>query len=142
MSVDTSGLEAIYEALSKKRQRYALLEINRYFRRSLGRRLRQQTDVKGKSFTPRVKRNEKRKMLLGFAKPNRLKTQITESGFMLGYTGKQADRARIHNLGLMDRVRNKFKQIQTVRYPAREWVGISEDDITQVHLILARHLGV
>lgn len=141
MSENLLGLENILDGLSEKNQRYAKLEIARYVRRAWARRLKKQVDVEGKSFTPRVNKREKRKMLLGFADQRRMRTQQTATGVKIGYAGGHySRRARVHNLGLPDQIKDKFGKLHTVYYPGRGWVGLNETEITAIHRIVARYL--
>lgn len=135
------GLSPLFKALSPERQKFAQREIARYLRQSMARRLRQQQDVNEKSFTPRIRRDENRKMLQGFSKPSRLITRYNSAGFEVGYAGGFGKRARIHNLGLHDRIKGRFGKLNDVKYAPREWVGVSDDDIAAIHLILSRHLS-
>ncbi len=139
--MNLNGLSPLFKALSPESQTFAQKEIARYLRRSMVRRLRQQQDINNKSFTPRIRRDENRKMLQGFARPNRLLTRYHSAGFEVGYAGGFGKRARIHNLGLHDRIMNRFGKMSDAKYAAREWVGVSEDDIAAINLILARHLS-
>lgn len=139
--MNLTGLSPLFKALSPESQQFAQREIARYLRRSMVRRLRRQQDVNDKSFTPRIRRDENRKMLQGFARPNRLLTRYNAAGFEIGYAGSYGKRARIHNLGLHDRIKNRFGQMTNVKYPAREWVGVSEEDIAAINLIISRHLS-
>lgn len=139
--MNLTGLSPLFKALSPESQQFAQREIARYLRRSMVRRLRQQQDVNDKSFTPRIRRDESRKMLQGFARPNRLLTRYNAAGFEIGYAGNYGKRARIHNLGLHDRIKNRFGKMSDAKYAAREWVGVSEDDIAAINLIISRHLS-
>jgi len=135
------GLSPLFKALSEERQQFARREIARYLRRSMVRRLRQQQDINDQAFTPRIRRDERRKMLQGFARPNRLLTRYHSAGFDIGYAGGFGQRARIHNLGLHDRIKNRFGTLSEVHYAARQWVGVNDDDIAAIHLIITRHLS-
>ena len=139
--MNLTGLSPLFESISAERQKFAQREIARYLRQSMVRRLRQQQDVNDRSFTPRIRRDENRKMLQGFTKPTRLLTRYNAAGFEVGYAGNYGKRARIHNLGLHDRIRNRFGKMSDAKYAAREWVGVNQDDIAAINLILARHLS-
>ena len=139
--MNLDGLSSLLNALSTERQKFAQREIARYLRQSMVRRLRQQQDVNYKAFTPRIRRDENRKMLQGFAKPSRLLTRYYSAGFAVGYASGFGKRARIHNLGLHDRIRGRFGKLNDAKYAAREWIGVSDDDIAAIHLIISRHLS-
>lgn len=139
--MNLTGLSPLFNAISADQQKNAQREIARYLRRSMVRRLRHQQDVNQKSFTPRIRRDENRKMLQGFSRPNRLLTRYNSAGFELGYAGTFGKRARIHNLGLHDRIKNRFGKMTDAKYAAREWIGVSDDDIAAIQLILARYMS-
>ncbi len=141
MSLDLSGLNGLLAGLAPEQQTYAKREIARHFKRRFISRLKKQTDVNGRRFQRRVKRNENRKMLQGFTQSKRLNVRYHKAGFFIGYRGGFAERARIHNLGLHDRIRNRLGEQQSVHYPARQWVGVNLDDKNAILKILARYYG-
>lgn len=143
MSAALAGLEGLLDAVSEKNQRYAKLEIARYVRRAWARRLKKQVDVDGKPFKARKKKTESnRKMLQGFAKASRLRTEQTRTGVKIGYSGGEySRRARIHTLGLPDQLKDKFGDLHVVYYPERGWVGLNDGEMTAIHRIIARYLA-
>lgn len=141
MNPTITGLEPLFAALDPKKAKLAQREISRYLRRQWVKRIRGQVDVHGQAFTPRLARNENRKMLQGFASPTRLLARYRDDGFSIGYAGKAAERAEVHNLGLVDRIRSRSGLMVDAVYPAREWVGINAADEMAIKSILARYMS-
>ena len=131
------SLDNFLVGLSPQQLTVAKREIGKYLNKRLKQRLASQQTVDGGSFIPR--RGNGGKMLKGFAK--RTRTQIESESVMVGYGGGDARLARIHNLGLLDRIKSQSGKYVMANYPERQWVGLSAEDEQRIMTILERQLG-
>lgn len=150
---DLSGLDDLFAALSDKQQAKARYEIAKYLRKTMRRRLTDQEDVHDNPFEPRQRekyqydnrisadkplfmRKRKLKMLLGFRDQAYLNIEQTDDSVSVGYNGRAGRLARVHNLGLRDRVGKRGGGYQWAQYPARQWIGINDRDEDAIRDIL------
>ena len=119
-------------------------EIARQLRASQQKRIAAQINPDGSGFVPRKPQLRHRKGALRrqmFAKlrtAKYLKTRSTADAAIVGFTAEVSRIARVHQLGLRDRV-NKTGAEAT--YPARELLGISADDESLIRSIVTEHLA-
>lgn len=67
-----------------------------------------------------------------------LKTAVTSNSAVVGFVGQVERIARVHQLGLRDRVQKGGKEAQ---YATRELLGFTDDDISAVHDLVISHLA-
>ncbi|MDO9521487.1 MAG: phage virion morphogenesis protein [Pseudohongiella sp.] len=67
-----------------------------------------------------------------------LRATATEGSALVGFVGRVADIARIHQYGLRDQVNSSGTQ---VRYEKRELLGFTDKDVQSVLNLLVDHLG-
>jgi len=113
-------------------------------RRDQQKRIAAQQNPDGSPYTPRKPRavarsgQIRRKAL--FSKLRRakyLRIRATANGAEIGFTGRSARIARIHQYGLRDRV---ARNGPTVRYPRRELLGFTAELRAKVRNLLIEHL--
>lgn len=67
-----------------------------------------------------------------------LKSAATANSAVVGFVGEVERIARVHQLGLRDRVQKGGKDAQ---YAVRELLGFTEDDVNAVHDLVIAHLA-
>ena len=68
-----------------------------------------------------------------------LKAMATPAEAVVGFVGRAERIARVHQFGLSDRV---MPGGPTYRYPARELLGISSEQLDRTRALLAKHLAL
>jgi phage virion morphogenesis protein len=132
-------------------QRRALnRKVAQDLRRSQAQRIASQHAPDGAMYTARKKRRDlrgkkgrirrqKAAMFQKLRTIKNLKTQQDENQISVGFFGRVASIARVHQDGLKDRVSKKGPEYQ---YPARPLLGFSGADQTLIRDSLLRHLEV
>lgn len=67
-----------------------------------------------------------------------LKSAATANSAVVGFVGEVERIARVHQLGLRDRVQKGGKDAQ---YASRELLGFTDDDVNAVHDLVIAHLA-
>lgn len=67
-----------------------------------------------------------------------LKTSATSNSAVVGFVGEVERIARVHQLGLRDRVQKGGKEAQ---YAQRELLGFTDDDVSAIHDLVISHLA-
>lgn len=131
-------------------QRRALnRKVAQDLRRSQAQRIASQRAPDGASYTARKKRKDlrgkkgriKRQKAAMFQKLRQvknLKTQQDENQISVGFFGRVARIARVHQEGLKDKVSKKGPEYQ---YPARPLLGFNEGDKALIRNSILRHLN-
>jgi len=71
------------------------------------------------------------KMMVGLRAARRLKATATPQGSEIGFTGRDARIATVHQLGALDYVDRAHSDAKA-RYPARPLIGLTPDDVALV----------
>lgn len=107
-------------------------------------RIAAQQNPDGSPFEPRKPQNRQRRgfvrrraMFSKIQQAKHLRISATPNGATVGFVGRVAQIARVHQHGLRDRVSPDGPQIQ---YPKRELLGFSEADRALVRDLLIDHL--
>ena len=136
-------LQPLLERLSLgERARFAK-QIGRDLRKSQGKRISEQKNPDGSSYTPRRKRLReqkgkiKRKMFTKIKNTSNLKVLSNADSIAIGFVGRVARIARVHQEGLKDRAE---KGAPDVVYPKRELLGFTEQDIKLVEDSFLKHI--
>lgn len=104
-------------------------------RREQSKRITAQQNVDGSSYAPRKPQRPKKgkqgkkvraKMMNTIKKAAHLRIQQRTDGFDIGYTGRMAQIASVHQYGLTSRV--DARRGTTAAYPVRELIGISDEN--------------
>ncbi|NWN46906.1 phage virion morphogenesis protein [Pseudomonas sp. MAFF 301514] len=121
--------------------------IGQELRRSQQKRVMAQENPDGSKFAPRKQRNLRRKQgrvkrkLAMFKKlrtASYLKVRGDSNAVQVGFTGRIARIARVHQFGLKDRAE---RGAPDVRYEQRELLGFTETDLDVIRDSLLKTLG-
>lgn len=152
MSDDLNSLEQWAGALLAKLQPAQRSAVNRKvaqdLRRSQSQRIAAQRDPDGTGYAPRKTRKDlrgkngriKRQRAAMFGKirlQKNLKIKPDTNQIAVGFFGRVARIARVHQEGLPDQVSKKGPQYQ---YPSRKLLGFSESDRELIRDSLLRHI--
>jgi phage virion morphogenesis protein len=127
-------LQQATAALEPGSRKKLLVEIARELRRRNQQRIVRQTGPDGEAWSPR-KRNKagkirkKAKMLQGMRDIRRLLAGGTDVQAEIGYEGRTARLAEVHQLGLVDAVAPNGPR---AKYPARALLGLTAEDTDYV----------
>ncbi|WP_278938967.1 phage virion morphogenesis protein [Pseudomonas helleri] len=122
--------------------------IGQELRRSQQKRITAQQNPDGTKYAPRKQRNLRgkqgrvRRKLAMFKKlrtASYLKVRSDSNAISVGFTGRIARIARVHQYGLKDRAE---RGALDVRYEQREVLGFDEGDLSLIHSGLLVHLDV
>lgn len=136
-------LQPLLERLSMGERARLAKQIGRDLRKSQGKRISEQKNPDGSSYTPRRKRLReqkgkiKRKMFTKIKNTSNLKVLSNADSVAIGFVGRVARIARVHQEGLKDRAE---KGAPDVVYPKRELLGFTEQDIKLVEDSLLKHI--
>ena len=122
-------LDGLALSLEPAQSKQLMLSLAQGLRVRTRQRINTQRDPEGNRFIPR-KRQQIGRIRRGamFSKlPRQLKTDYSSDHAAVGFAGRQAKIARVHQYGLSDR---PSRRQQPVRYLRRELVGFSPDDQT------------
>jgi phage virion morphogenesis protein len=136
-------LQPLLEPLSMGERARLAKQIGRDLRKSQGKRISEQKNPDGSSYTPRRKRLReqkgkiKRKMFTKIKNTSNLKVLSNADSIAIGFVGRVARIARVHQEGLKDRAE---KGAPDVVYPKRELLGFTEQDIKLVEDSFLKHI--
>lgn len=131
--------------LSSQERRAMMRDLAIGLRKRQSDRIKAQQNVDGSAYVPRkpqrlIRSKQgriKQTMFNKLSKTNFLKIAITEGSAAVGFDGRTARIARVHQLGLRDKVsryRNEYD------YPKRELLGFNDDDSAWARDFLIDHL--
>lgn len=136
-------LQPLLERLSVGERARLAKQIGRDLRKSQGKRISEQKNPDGSSYTPRRKRLReqkgkiKRKMFTKIKNTSNLKVLSNADSIAIGFVGRVARIARVHQEGLKDRAE---KVAPDVVYPKRELLGFTEQEIKLVEDSFLKHI--
>lgn len=135
----TSALAALEPGARKALFR----EIGREVRKRNAHRISRQTGPNGTPWPARKRNSHGKvrstaKMLQGLRELRRLTVQADASGAEIGYSGRTARLAAVHHFGSVDAVE---KGGASVKYPARELLGIAPEDLAFVRACILAALS-
>lgn len=133
--------------LSSTKRRQIASQIAKELRKSQQDRIKAQLQPDGTPFTPRKQRKNlkgkqgriKRQRAAMFNKirlAKYLKAEATANEASVGFNGRVAEIARVHQYGLMDKVSEK--QSATVKYPVRELLRLNDKEIESIKTTILR----
>ncbi|PTQ90285.1 phage virion morphogenesis protein [Agitococcus lubricus] len=131
--------------LNGSARRQLMRELAKGLRKRQSDRIKAQQNVDGSAYVPRkpqrlIRSKQgriKQTLFNKLTKASHLKIAITDGSVAVGFDGRTARIARVHQLGLRDKVsryRNEYD------YPKRELLGFSDDDKTWARDFLIDHL--
>lgn len=137
---------ALMQRLSPAERRQLTREIGRELRRRTAQRIAAQQNPDGTPFAPRkpqlrqqAGRIKRRAKMFGKIKQARwLKVKSTADSIAIGYAGRIAEIARVHQYGLKDR---PAPGVRDVRYARRELLGLSDADLELIRDLLLDQLA-
>ena len=128
-------LGAMLSKLSDAEIRHLEMNIARKLRVSHKKRITSQRNPDGSSYTPRKnrilnKRDKIRNKMFNVIKTAKyLRLERTNVGLAIGFTGRIALIARVHQYGLKDKVSNNGP---IVKYDSRELLGFTQEEIEMI----------
>ncbi|MCQ4053368.1 phage virion morphogenesis protein [Aeromonas sp. SG16] len=130
---------ALLQQLSAPERRKLAADLARTMRATQAERIRANKQPDGTPMSPRKPRAKRgairRKMFTKLVKPAWFKATATANEATVEFTGSANRLATIHHFGLKDRIKG-----HRIRYPARELLGISTQEMTQLEELLLIHL--
>lgn len=140
-------LETLIAGLTPQKRSQLAKEIGRELAKSQRQRITRQQNPDGSGYAPRRPRriSSKRgkikpKAMFAKLKTARLmKTQSSANGVEIGYSGRNAFIAEVHQYGKMARVHPRFDL--KVQYERRELLGFSESDVAMIEELVIQHLA-
>lgn len=139
----TQWADGLLASMEPAARRQLAGEMARTLRASQTHRIRANIQPDGSPMTPRkpLKKLAKkrgatrRKMFQHLVSPRWLKATSTEHQAIVEFVGSANRLATIHQYGLKDRIKGR-----EIRYPARELLGITEQERDQLETTLLAHL--
>ena len=149
MSDDLQALEdwagALLNRMEPKERRTLTQRLARELRRSQQQRIKAQQNPDGTAYAPRKKqlrskagRIRQRKMFTGLSKAKYLKASSNANGLSVGFVGRTAWIARVHQRGLRD---SAAKGGPKIDYTQRRLLGLTKADLDMIRDGLLNHLG-
>ena len=139
----TSWADGLLASMEPAARRQLAGEMARKLRDSQAGRIRTNIQPDGSPMTPRkpqpkLKKGRgrlRRKMFFKITSRTWLKASATQSQAVVEFVGSANRLATIHQYGLKDRIKGR-----EIRYPARELLGITEQERDQLETTLLTHL--
>ena len=134
-------LDALTAGLSDQGRRALLAKLGRKARALNAGRIAAQTSPDGAAFEPRKMRSGRRrgKMFVRLKAAKWLRMRAFPERAIIDFKGSAAHIARVHHFGLRDKI--DPKRSLTVKYPARELLGVADHDIDVLEDILYEHVA-
>lgn len=138
---------ALLAKLGATERRQLNQSIARDLRKSQQQRIASQRNPDGSAYAPRkAGKNlrgkaghiKRRKMFIKLRQSKYLKLQSTADSIAVGFSGRSARLARVHQFGLRDRPARGQADVQ---YERRELLGLTDDDLQLIRERLLEHLG-
>ena len=145
LEVLTDYLGTMLSQLSDPERRKLEMNIARKLRASQKKRITSQQNPDGSAYVPRKnrlrdKKNKiKNKMFNVIKNAKYMRVQRTPQGVAVGFTGRIAFIARVHQFGLRDKV---DRDGPTVKYDSRELLGFTEEEIKMIENDILDYLSV
>jgi phage virion morphogenesis protein len=135
-------------ALSERQRRDVARKIGQALRRSQASRIAAQKAPDGSAYQPRKPQQAttkarqqagtiRRTMFAKLRTAKNLKVSVSDEGVAVGFLGRTARIARVHQEGLPDTVE---KGGPTYRYPARQLLGFTQEDREAIRDLLLQHV--
>jgi phage virion morphogenesis protein len=144
LEVLTDYLGTMLSQLSDAERRKLEMNIARKLRASQKKRITSQQNPDGSAYVPRKNRLRdkkhkiKNKMFNVIKNAKYMRMQRTPQGVAVGFTGRIAFIARVHQFGLNDKV---DRDGPTVKYASRELLGFTEEEIRMIETDVLNHIS-
>lgn len=138
-------LQPYLERLSVGKRAKLSKQIGRDLRKNQGKRISTQQNPDGSTYTPRRKRLReqkgkiKRKMFTKLKNTAHLKLLSTADAIAIGFVGRVARIAQVHQEGLKDRAE---RGAPSVVYPKRELLGFTDHDLKLIEDSFLKHINL
>ncbi|ACO79894.1 Phage P2 essential tail completion gpS-like protein [Azotobacter vinelandii CA] len=137
---------ALLARLDAGERRKLTRAIARDLRRNQQQRIAAQRDPDGTPYAPRKPRKDlrgqvgrvRRRMFAKLRQAKHLKLQSTADSIAIGFVGRVARLARVHQYGLRDRVERGGPEVQ---YDPRQLLGLTDADLELIRDRLLEHLA-
>lgn len=140
----TDYLGTMLSQLSDAERRKLEMNIARKLRASQKKRITRQQNPDGSAYVPRKnrlrdKKNKiKNKMFNVIKNAKYMRMERTPQGVAVGFAGRIAFIARVHQFGLKDKV---DRDGPTVKYASRELLGFTAEEIQMIETDVLNHLA-
>lgn len=138
-------LQPLLQRLSSAERSKLAKKIGRDLRNSQKKRITEQKNTDGSSYTPRRKRLRekkgriKRKMFSRLKSNTHLKLLSNADAVAIGFIGRVSRIANVHQNGLRDRAE---RGAPDVVYPTRELLGLTNHEIKQIEDSFLKHINI
>lgn len=139
----TSWADGLLASMEPAARRQLAGEMARTLRASQALRIRANVQPDGSPMAPRKPQPKlkqgrgrlRRKMFFKISSPTWLKARASEQQAVVEFVGTANRLATIHQYGLKDRIKGR-----EIRYPARELLGITQQEFNDLEEVLLNHL--
>lgn len=139
----TNWADGLLASMEPAARRQLAGEMARTLRASQARRIRANLQPDGSPMAPRKPQPKlkqgrgrlRRKMFFKISNPAWLKARANEHQAVVEFAGTANHLATIHQYGLKDRIKGR-----EIRYPARELLGITHQEVERLEELLLAHL--
>lgn len=139
----THWADGLLASMEPAARRQLAGEMARTLRASQAQRIRANRQPDGSPMAPRKPQPKlkqgrgrlRRKMFFKISNPAWLKARASEQQAVVEFVGTANRLATIHQYGLKDRIKGR-----EIRYPARELLGITTQEVEQLEELLLAHL--
>ncbi|QWZ84804.1 phage virion morphogenesis protein [Aeromonas sp. FDAARGOS 1404] len=140
----THWADGLLASMEPAARRQLAGEMARTLRASQAQRIRTNRQPDGSPMAPRkpqpkLKKGRgrlRRKMFFKISNPTWLKARASEQQAVVEFVGTANRLATIHQYGLKDRIKGR-----EIRYPARELLGITNQEVEKLEELLLAHLS-
>ncbi|NKD14612.1 phage virion morphogenesis protein [Aeromonas caviae] len=139
----THWADGLLASMEPAARRQLASEMARTLRASQAQRIRANRQPDGSPMAPRKPQPKlkqgrgrlRRKMFFKISNPTWLKARASEQQAVVEFVGTANRLATIHQYGLKDRIKGR-----EIRYPARELLGITHQEVEKLEELLLAHL--
>lgn len=139
----TQWADGLLASMEPATRRQLAGEMARTLRASQAQRIRANRQPDGSPMAPRKPQPKlkqgrgrlRRKMFFKISSPTWLKARASEQQAVVEFVGTANRLATIHQYGLKDRIKGR-----EIRYPARELLGITHQEVERLEELLLAHL--
>lgn len=139
----THWADGLLTSMEPAARRQLAGEMARTLRASQARRIRANLQPDGRPMAPRKPQPKlkqgrgrlRRKMFFKISNPTWLKARASEQQAVVEFVGTANRLAIIHQYGLKDRIKGR-----EIRYPSRELLGITHQEVERLEELLLAHL--
>lgn len=141
----TNWANGLLASMEPAARRQLAGEIARTLRASQAKRIRANIQPDGSPMAqrkpqPKLKKNRgrlRREMFYKISNPTWLKARASEQQAVVEFVGTANRLATIHQYGLKDRIKGR-----EIRYPARELLGITHQEVERLEELLLIHIAI